>query len=119
MDQDYVNVFPQVSIINVDDGDPSVPFTGLDLWSWRGRDAARAPVGTLGLGARSGPPTGDADYRGPGPVIYGADLIDWPCGQGRVVLSTLRLIDNLGQDPVADMLLTNIVDWASLTAEEV
>ena len=98
-----MNVFPHVSVIKVAEGDPSVPFVGMDLWSWLGRDAARAPVGTLGL-----------DYRGQ--VVYGADLIDWPCGQGRVVLSTLRLIDNLGQDPVADILLTNIVDWAGLTA---
>ena len=111
MDQDYVNVFPHVSVIKVAEVDPSVPFVGMDLWSWLGQDAARAPIGTLGLDSQSGTAPGEFDYRGSGPVVYGADLIDWPCGQGRVVLSTLRLIDNLGHDPVADMLLTNIVDW--------
>jgi hypothetical protein len=113
MDRDYVNVYPHVSIVNVSERDPTVPLVGMDLWSWLGQDATRAPVGTLGLGWRPGAFTDDRDYRGPGPVIYGVDLIDWPCGEGRVVLSTLRLIDSLGRDPVADMLLINIVSWAA------
>jgi hypothetical protein len=112
MDRDYVNVYPHVSIIQIAVGDPTVPVVGMDLWSWLGQDAARAPVSTLGLGWRPGSFTDDRDYRGPGPIIYGVDLIDWPCEAGQVVLSTLRLIDNLGRDPVADVLLSNIMDWA-------
>jgi len=113
MDQDYVNVFPHTSIVNVADDDPTVTFLEMDMWSWLGSDASRAPVGTLGLDWRPSPFTDERDYRGPGPVVYGVDLIDLPCDAGHVVLSTLRLMDNLGRDPVADMLLTNIIDWAA------
>ena len=113
MDRDYVNVYPHVSIVNVAESDPLVPFVNMDLWSWLGDAAARAPVGTLGLGWQPSPFTDDRDYRGPGPVTYGVDLCDWPCSEGFVVLSTLRLVDSLGQDPVADLLLTNIIDWAA------
>jgi len=112
MDQDYVNVFPHTSILNVADVDPRVPLTGMDLWSQLGVAAPRAPICTLGLGWRPGAFTDDRDYRGPGPVVYGADLIDWPCGAGKIVLSTLRLINSIGSDPVADILLANVVSWA-------
>jgi beta-galactosidase len=113
MDYDYVNVFPRASIIHVAKGDPIVPRRGMDFWSWLGEGARRAPACTLGLGYNRGSRLEDLDYRGPGPVIFGADLLDLPCGAGRIVLSTLRLVASLGRDPVADILLANIADWAA------
>ena len=112
MDRDYVNVYPHLSILNAVDGDPVVQQVGNDLWSHAVEDARRAPACTLGLGWRPGVFIDDRDYRGSGPVILGLDLIDKPCGDGTVVLSTLRLIDSIGQDPIADLLLTNIIQWS-------
>ena len=113
MDRDYVNVYPRFSILNAAQGDPAVPYAGMDLWSQLGEEARRAPVCTLGLGWRPGATTDDRDYRGPGPVIFGVDLIDWPCGDGTAILSTLRLVNSVGHDPVADILLANILAWAA------
>jgi hypothetical protein len=113
MDYDYASVFPHFSIVHVADGDPVVAREGIDLWSWLGDDARRAPACTLGLGYNRGAQLEDLDYRGPGPVVFGADVLDLPWGEGRIVLSTLRLVGSLGRDPIADILLANIVDWAA------
>jgi hypothetical protein len=113
MDYDYVNVYPRASIVHIAEGDPLVRREGIDLWSWLGEDARRAPACTLGLGYNRGERLEDLDYRGPGPVVFGADVLDLPCGEGRIVLSTLRLVSSLGKDPVADILLANIADWAA------
>ncbi len=40
---------------------------------------------------------------------YGADLCVVPYGKGRLIFSTYRLEHNLGQDPVADKLLWNML----------
>ena len=34
-------------------------------------------------------------------------------GAGRYVLNTLRLVENLGTDPVADKILFNLIHWAA------
>ncbi len=52
-------------------------------------------------------------YYGPGDVWHGADLAVVPCGEGRVVASHLRLIENLGKDPVADKILFNLMEWTA------
>ncbi|MCF7973916.1 MAG: hypothetical protein K9N55_08880 [Phycisphaerae bacterium] len=49
-------------------------------------------------------------YYGPGDAWWGSDLAMVPCGMGRCVLSQLRLVDNLGQDPVADKILYNMIN---------
>lgn len=54
----------------------------------------------------------DRDYRGPGNVWWGSDMVAVPYGSGRMLLSTLRIAENLGKDPVADKLFYNIVGWA-------
>jgi hypothetical protein len=113
MDYDYVNVFPHASIIRVAEGDPCLPHRDMDFWSWLGDDARRAPACTLGLGYNRGERLEDLDYRGPGPVVFGADLLELPCGKGRIVLSTLRLVASLGKDPAADILFANVIDWAT------
>jgi hypothetical protein len=52
-------------------------------------------------------------YAGPGAVWWGADLAVVPVGSGRCVLSQLRLVENLGKDPVADKILLNLIEWTS------
>ena len=54
-----------------------------------------------------------ANYHGPTKSWWGADVASVPYGKGRIVLSTLRLMENLGKDPVADKILFNLVRWSS------
>jgi hypothetical protein len=51
-------------------------------------------------------------YRGPGESWWGADLAVLPHGEGRIVVSELRLLPHLGEDPVADKLLFNLIRFA-------
>jgi hypothetical protein len=51
-------------------------------------------------------------YSGPGESWWGADLAVVPHGKGRSLISQLRIVDNLGKDPVADKILFNIVEYA-------
>ena len=51
------------------------------------------------------------NYLGVSGAYHGADLTVLPHGQGRFVLGTHRLTANLGQDPVADRILANLVRW--------
>lgn len=51
------------------------------------------------------------NYLGVSGAHHGADLTVLPHGQGRFVLGTHRLTANLGQDPVADRILANLVRW--------
>ena len=58
------------------------------------------------------------NYLGLDEFWWGADLAVVPHGQGRLILSTLRLLPNLGTDPVADRILFNMIRYgASLTDE--
>ena len=52
-------------------------------------------------------------YSGPGESWWGADLAIVPKGQGRIVVSQLRIVENLGKDPVADKLLKNLMAFAA------
>ncbi len=52
------------------------------------------------------------NYHGPKAAWWGADMVVVPYGNGRLLLSTLRITENLGHDPVADKLFYNIVRWA-------
>ncbi|NQV35435.1 MAG: hypothetical protein HQ515_22270, partial [Phycisphaeraceae bacterium] len=52
-------------------------------------------------------------YSGPGQSWWGSDVAVVPHGQGRCVVSQLRLIENLGKDPVADKLLYNLIEFAT------
>ena len=48
-------------------------------------------------------------YIGSGDVWMGSDLIRTPHGKGTIWLNTMRLVPNLGKDPVADMILLNLL----------
>jgi len=52
-------------------------------------------------------------YSGPGESWWGADLAIVPKGKGRVVVSQLRIVENLGKDPVADKLLQNLIRYVA------
>jgi hypothetical protein len=52
-------------------------------------------------------------YAGPGDSWWGADLAVVPHGKGRVLVSQLRLVGNLGRDPVADRILFNLIAWVA------
>jgi hypothetical protein len=52
-------------------------------------------------------------YYGPGDTWWGADLAVVPLGKGRCIVSQLRLVENLGKDPVADRILFNLIQFAS------
>jgi hypothetical protein len=53
------------------------------------------------------------DYRGPTEWWHGTDMAVVPYGEGKMILSMLRIVVNLGTDPVADKLLFNLIEWAS------
>jgi len=52
-------------------------------------------------------------YNGTGDAWWGADLAVVPLGRGRLILSMLHLLENLGHDPVADKILFNLINWCS------
>ncbi|VGO19749.1 glycoside hydrolase family 2 protein [Pontiella sulfatireligans] len=52
-------------------------------------------------------------YYGPGDTWYGSDVAVVPVGEGRCILSQLRLIDFLGKDPVAEIIFCNMIEFAS------
>lgn len=52
-------------------------------------------------------------YSGPGDSWWGADLAIVPYGKGKCIVSMLRLVENLGSDPVADKLLLNLIKFTS------
>ena len=52
------------------------------------------------------------DYRGPTEWWHGTDLAVVPHGEGKLVLSMLRVVEHVGKDPVADRLFENMIRFA-------
>jgi hypothetical protein len=50
-------------------------------------------------------------YKGTGDVWSGSDLSEVKHGKGTLLLSTMRIVPNLGNDPVADKLLLNLLGY--------
>lgn len=50
-------------------------------------------------------------YSGPGTSWWGSDLAIVPFGKGQYMISQLRLLPNLGKDPVADKILFNMIKY--------
>jgi len=69
-------------------------------------------VGSVSHGWHQGKPDSQ-NYLGPSPAWYGMDMGVVSCGQGRYVLSALRVVENLGTDPVADKILLNLIEWTT------
>ncbi|MCC2685042.1 MAG: beta-galactosidase [Paenibacillaceae bacterium] len=89
MGQPYQNVYPQVSML-APIGDWIVGFIG---YHWYQGSKHRQ------------------NYTGIAPAFDAAELIAVPHGQGRYVLSTLRLPEQIGTDPLAKRILTNMLSW--------
>lgn len=53
------------------------------------------------------------NYSGPGASWWGSDMAIVPSVKGRYLISQLRLVENLGKDPVADKILFNMIDYLS------
>lgn len=53
------------------------------------------------------------NYLGPEPAYCGMDIGVTDYGKGRYVLSGLRVVENLGKDPVADKILYNLINWTT------
>ena len=51
-------------------------------------------------------------YNGIGEVWWAADVLETSLGRGTMLLSTLLIIENLGKDPVADKLLSNMMQFS-------
>lgn len=69
-------------------------------------------VGAVTYGFHAGDWTKQC-YLGPEPAMYGMDMGVVKHGDGRYILNTLRLIENLGSDPVADKILFNLINWTA------
>jgi hypothetical protein len=52
-------------------------------------------------------------YSGPGESWWGSDVAIIPSEKGRCIVSQLRLVENLGKDPVADKLMYNIINYCA------
>ena len=50
-------------------------------------------------------------YNGIGDVLWASDVLLVEKGKGKMIYSTLNIIDNLGQDPVADKILFNMIKY--------
>lgn len=50
-------------------------------------------------------------YSGPGEEWWGADLAIMSMGKGKVIVSQLQLLPYLGEDPVADKILNNMIRY--------
>lgn len=51
-------------------------------------------------------------YNGPGEVWWSADVLEADLGKGQMLLSTLQIVENLGEDPVAEKILFNMIEYA-------
>jgi hypothetical protein len=84
-----------------------------NVWAMQSlRDLAVEPiVASIGFQWFSG--EHKLHYSGPGESWWGADLAVVPKGEGRLIVSQLRIVGNLGKDPVADKLLGNLMRFAA------
>lgn len=76
-------------------------------------------VGSVSYGFYAGDKTHLQSYVGPEPAFYGMDMGVVQHGKGRYVLNTLRLVENLGSDPVADKILFNMIQWTAESTNEI
>lgn len=53
------------------------------------------------------------NYTGVSGARHGADMAQVSYGEGCYILCTHRIVENLGKDPVADRLLSNLLGWVT------
>jgi len=59
------------------------------------------------------------NYLGPSNAWWGSDLAIIPYGKGKIILSMLQIIENLGKDPVADKIFYNMVDFTASSGKTI
>ncbi len=74
-------------------------------------------IGTIGFDFSPDFELSKRHYYGPGDTWWGSDMAIVPIGNGRCILSQLRLVENLGRDPVADKILFNLINWTTTDRE--
>lgn len=94
MDDFYRNICPDYSVVPMTD---SKSYSGEFFYRFMPEDM-RSGWGT---------------YVGPSQSYTGSSAQVFPVGQGKAFFSTLKLLDNLGKDPVADILMLNLLDMVS------
>jgi beta-galactosidase len=52
-------------------------------------------------------------YNGPGETWWAADVLEAQIGEGKMLLSTMDILTHLGQDPVAEKILFNMINFMS------
>jgi hypothetical protein len=52
-------------------------------------------------------------YIGPGDVWSASDFSEVKHGKGQLVLSTMRILENLSADPVADKIMFNLLNYVT------
>ena len=52
-------------------------------------------------------------YPGPGDIWFGANLLETAFGEGTMLLSTFDIVGNLGKDPVAELILNNMINYVN------
>ena len=81
------------------------PFTMVDV-------AGEQIVSSVTYGFYGGDKHEHQSYMGPEPAFYGMDMGVVSYGEGSYLLSALRITPYLGEDPVADKILFNLIRWA-------
>ncbi len=96
MDDSYENVWAQSSLSGIEGEDigPQEPVIASFAYDWFSRNHKM-------------------HYSGPGASWWGSDLCIIPYGKGIFIVSQLRILENLGKDPVADKILINLVKYGS------
>ncbi len=90
MDQLYQNVIPNQMILNMPDGQEVL--VGAVTWDWHKNNRFKQ------------------NYTGPGETYWGTTYSELPYGKGKIVVSMLKILENIEMDPVADMLLVNMIN---------
>nr|MBX2814609.1 hypothetical protein [Saprospiraceae bacterium] len=89
----YENIWPVHTLrdINLEGALAELPIVGTVAFDWFSREHK-------------------FHYSGPGDSWWGSDLLVIPYGKGKLLVSQLRILENLGVDPVADKILANMLD---------
>ena len=91
----YENVWPTMTLrdVTLQDGPPIKPIAGTVAFDWFSKEH-------------------ELQYSGPGASWWGSDVVILPYGKGEIVVSQLRLLQQLGKDPVADKLFGNMLKYS-------
>lgn len=94
MRETYENVWPTHTLrdIEMEDGTTALPIVATIGFDWFSREHK-------------------LQYSGPGASWWGSDLVELPFGKGSLIVSQIRILENLGKDPVADKIMKNLLGY--------